>query len=365
MQNGGLVAKSKKKERELPEYGTVFDGDKIVPLDSCSQPRMVFTLSLNNEISNRRDLYCAIPVGPKEFYQDGDVTSIRFDGNRKGNPGGFFPHAMMMDIYNDGKDRKVNVFRTGILGICGMSSKSMSKRLGQLVCQILNNNNDYLESLKGIKGMKTTLRWLRGTSKGEEFLLLNTVRLKKDKEFGNMEFGAWVSEHRIVWPESNEYDNVLNLIKPMFLDLLEEEDAPHVVMLERIELLKEAIKSKHVAPRYEVRSAKLSSLSYKYNLGFCIDRYKLCEVLMRLGYSVDFPNDATAIVTVNIKTNDLLDNKKVNKKDMTSSQNIAFYPGGSIKHNGPTKSIVRETYYKLITDLLEYREEIMLVDKKK
>lgn len=266
------------------------------------QRQEVHVVSLDKHVLNRSLLYCAIPCVVKDTYKDGETCSIRWQGLCKGNKGGFFPSAMIVQMWHRGKEWHTKVNRTGAIHMTGIPNKETAIEITELIAQLLSNAAKYINSVSSCPTFAEAMEWLSANSTGPVFECVSTFTLRADKDLGSMEFCKVTPETSIKWPDvvPRKYSKVVGHMKILCDDLLRNTNAAHCALLSRIHMF---IGADHQEEAYMVSGSRLCNSICRDNLGKPINRYELVDVLTNEGYDTYFPNSATSEVVVHMKVN--------------------------------------------------------------
>jgi hypothetical protein len=328
----------------------IFKDDTYLPFKDIYSPQMVFVVKLNSPIKNRRELYCSLPCEIKDTYNDGDITSIRWMGLIKGKKGGFFPNAMMLDIYIDGKEEHTKIFENGKIQICNASSENKCIEIANKICHVLMEANYYLYNIIKKDTYRCFFDKLLEKSKGEQFLSINSLKLKfpknVDSEFGRMEFCKHIIENRIVWPDfSDESDALISAdLKKRFSDILEL-DVAYVALVSRINLFMSLPKIDENI-EYSPTFAKKCCIIITFYFGFSPNMYELNSFFLSKGYDSHFPNICGSKLYL-----------------MRDQDKMTFYPKGFVRFSGRNINSMEKTYKDIMQHLVLIKDKIKLPNK--
>jgi hypothetical protein len=357
----------------------IFDTRPELPLKSFDEIPASSVVMLGHTstiIKNRAALYCAIPCYVKDRYNDGDVVSLRLDGFYKGKVGGYFPNALIFDIWYNGDTHHTKLFSTRNIQQCGMPSEEAGILIVKSIINIVNKANEYIVRLNQDKNyrhlFRQATRWLINNSLGPEISVIETFKLSKNNELGKMEFASYAQKATITWPRCPthplikstslaeiplEYQDILYELIERCDDLVNNKEATHTALVDRISNL---MSYQPFAEDYRFVKSTRSAIINRYDLGIHIDRYRLTELLIEMGYDAYFANGSSAHVSVDITSDLKFDENELSRDDKSGAERYAFYPKGSVKHNGCTIDLMRDTYTRLMTDVYSIRGKIAI-----
>lgn len=322
-----------------------------IPFEETKLPQSVCIAQINQQIVNRSILYCVIPSWIKESYNNGEVMSLRQDGQIKGLNGKCFPNGTILDIYYNGKQKHTTFFSTGKIKICGASSHSDGRVLADIVCKILNDANEYIRQIYlNFDLYKSAFKWLLENSKGADFNVHSFIESKKNSVFGLMRFCKLIPAQKIEWPKivPDEYIDIIEDFRLRSYDLLFRYEATYEALSERVTAI---LNTEPIDDIFEIKSITCPCIIRWYYLGFKIDRYILQELLSDEGFDVHFPCTSSSEVIVYVEDEN---------DDVIGKEKFIFFPGGSIKHSGYLDILMEKNYNEIMSVLCQIQDKIKI-----
>jgi len=365
------MKKSKKLiKNERSNKPVIFNDNGIKDFDELKASSVVMIAYASEKIKEGlAALYCAISCQLKEKYEEGEVHSVRWEGSgqkfTKGYPGGFFPNAMIIDLWMYQRNQHTKVFlKKGTIQLCGMPTKEAGEKIANRITEIINQASEYINKLSTDIAYRQQFQeassWLIDNSLGPEGDIIESFFLKNDSEFGNMKICKKVTVPLLKLPAINSVpEKFKDILKDLYdrCDDLECSIVPHKALIARINSL---LSYSKMVDNYHVTNVGICSFIYDYNIGMMIDRYTMEQKMKSLGYDTYYPNDCSSYVLIHIISNLKFNVDELVRKDKSGLEKFKFYPFGAVRHTGPSIDLMRDSYTKIMNDLYKMRDQIKI-----
>lgn len=332
-----------------------------------------------------------VPVLLGTKYQEGDIISVRYRNMWKGRKGGFFPNALMIDVWTMGKERKVKYFASkalkGALQLCNMQSSRDALLLAGKICDVLNAAVTRAKQIICIPTFTAPLTWLYENSIGETYMQLVRFCLRKDELLGNMRFCTEVPlrEFRMPYGVPEEHRVAIEIFFSLSTDLVPNdidsgdpddtestgtdpesaEDEEEIIMLSTIGKIPHKRLSGRIAVFLDPASyfsdcsfhttghALHAGIIQRFNLGGKINRHVLNRELLARGYDSYYVNKTGTSVMVHMYSQLAFSPEKMRRNDKSGMSKFTFSPGGAVSHHGAIPHLMEDNHARLIADLVE------------
>ena len=296
------------------------------------------------------------------------ICSIRYKNMYKGDPGGSFPNAVMIDLWFLGKKYYVKYFSSeeqqGSFQLCDMRCIEEAWQLSTHLCSLFEEASHRIYKVcEEREKFKEALQYLVSVSRGPEHPFLRYFKLVEDNYLGSMKFCALVNESRVEYPSTipDTYLPYVNFFCSVSSDLFplplkSAEAVPYRILLERAEFFCSALP----LPPLSVVDVKYTGVIIRYDLGGEINRYELNKELCKRGYKSRYANTSGTSVMLHMKSPLEFDKAMIRRKDESGTDKFTFNKGGTVSHNGCLPHLMKDNYQKLFGDIAQFRRQILL-----
>jgi len=317
-------------------------------------------------------LYTFLACSKKATYAEGDIRSVRFLDLFKGEPGGFFPNAVMIDLQYLGETQQIKYFCSkkfeGSLQLCGMQSIEQSRTLAEYTCQLLNTALHTARALL-LSPIVEALSWLRDVSHGPVAERTVYFKLHKDRILPEMCFCTEVYEETIQWPASvpTPYLQPIQQFLSLSSDLLQTRSSGvgagpgnvrHHHLVSRVATIANGAKNLPMED-FSIVKIEYSSIIMRYDLGADINRYELNNELLHLGYDSDYKLGGVSVM-VHMAPEISFNPHQIHRKDRSGIDKFIFSQHGVVTHYGSLPHLMKYNYEKLFTDIYNIRNKIFI-----
>jgi len=260
----------------------------------------------------------------------GAIISARYKGVCRGlEKNTFFMNNIIIDLCNGEKNINIKL-SSNTMHICGCKSIEVAKDAVELLLQIIYYINDVVKIYKQYNYMNYIIELTKGelTDNGH---LINT-QYTNNSNVGNDTFAAG--------------DVIVNYFLELAKDFVYHED--FVKQLEWINEIEDIISEPKLSYiEYVV-------VNYGYNLGFEVDRKRLCELIN--GYDnfiASYENEIEHKVNILLPYDEATRNRKSHHK-------FIVHRSGYVKQSSPNISMAQDAFHKFVGVIQKLRNEIEL-----
>lgn len=246
----------------------------------------------------------------------GAIISARYRGVCRGiEKNAFFMNNIIIDICNGNKNINIKL-SSNTMHICGCKSMDVAKDAVELLLQIIYSVNDIIKAYKDN----------------------NYINVIKELTKGKLTENG----HLIKYEQSD--DAIINYFMELAKDFVYYED--FVKQLEWISELDEII------DKPALSSIDYVVVNYGYNLGFEVDRRKLCDCINNYnGFIASYENELEHKVNILLPYASSAKNKKTSHK-------FIVHKSGYVKQSSPNIVMAQEAYHKFQETIKELRAKI-------
>ncbi len=306
---------------------------------------------------------CQIPGAILSMRYREDTRGIVRSTNSK-----YFKNSITIDLSTKIKNVSIKLSKTKIQ-MCGASSEEVG-RLGaqHLIDHLLQIQDeiDYINANKEVA--KKTVEWLANCTKGKP-IDRPVYREEKTTIIGDdgMEyeqtrqvFSHNEKEFKPVVPE--KIDQAPDARIAQFLIKKIAEFEYHSYFCNEIEWIIniEKVASKDLA----INKINKAMVNYNYNVGFKVDRYKLCELMRgRNGFFASYDNCVEHCVKIKLPYQPKDDEDKVRKKSKVPCHCFLVYRSGVVTQTGPGDEEMKRAYEKFWDNIAEIKDSIKIEEE--
>jgi hypothetical protein len=268
-----------------------------------------------------------------------------------------FKNSVTIDISTVKKNISLKLSASSVQ-LCGASSVQDGleavnhvlnhlKRIQELINRIQANPESYQQILD----------WIKTNTKGEA-----TIKEKiQSREVNGLTYHYHhrLPAHSILLPKSyldlpeNADRELVSFLLSFASDFLYHED--YCIKLDCIQKVKTLI-SEDLA----IKQVDEAMVNYNYNLGFEVDRSKLCKLIdQRNSFSARFNIELVHNVTVELPYTPRPGSSLKVKKGVIPHFTFLVYKSGSTTLSGCSIGMIREAYYMFMRIILEIKDEII------
>lgn len=309
---------------------------------------MTLIACMDGEISLLNMFYmlpvCHISIAG--YKNPGTITSCRYLDMVRGEPGGFFKNAIMVNVWTKKKNEtlKCKIMKSKIQ-ITGAKEIGMGREVAEYIVDALNES---------IKLLNTIKKFDTDFNKSIDWLMSHCYDKKSQKFSPDCENP---DEILIKWPAyiPLKHRDILKPLRNSFDDLNFISEIAN-----KINFVKDLEIPPGTDTKLYLTDVGKSMVNYTYSLGFSVNRLNLAEILCKFGLQSDFMNTVRTHVSLKMCSKIKDDDDVVRRKGGEySEQTFLIYLSGNIMHSGQGGIAMEECYYRLIKVIAAVKDIVL------
>lgn len=301
-------------------------------------------------------LPCARYTGKKEdTHPPGTISSVRLDGMIRGEPGRFFKHAVIINVWADTKrvSAKLTVNK---IQMCGSVSMEMGNFAANAIVRHVNETIEFIRRCRADPVTYTrAYRWLIANTMGNTVYDANghPCKMTVGTKMGEIDLIEEVEDKTLEWlpmeyvPEEYKYF-VSNLIARF-------DDMKTLGATSEFFYYFPTVIPETISNVLSLKMVGRSMVNCNYDLGFNINRQKLNSLLIENEINADYINVYHPYVRVKMVSEIPDDELVIRRNGPYSEQDFLIYYSGSVMHSGQGGKAMADCYYRLMSIIAQLK----------
>lgn len=355
-----ILEKGTMADSEAYGKNTLFIGDDgncyIRNFHDLKVSTMTLVALFNGLVSDLGSIFYLLPCTHRSIsglrHPAGTITSIRWNDMVRGEDGSCFKNVVIFNIWT--KAKKVSCKLAPMkIQMTGTPSIQMGEEASEYLLKHVNHAIDFIEMIKAEPDIyMEAMEWLLKACRGETISTYQIVGSLQDLNVYDL-----VDDMTILWPCKDGIPHKYSRFVEEMMNRCQ--DYNYISELTGVIGYFSRLVSSEVSSRLTLRKVGRSMVNYNYDLGFCIDRRVLYDILRDNYKHANFPNTLRHSVEF-IMYSTVPDDDLVIRRDSThSKQTFLIHLAGNVMHSGPGGSAMEECYYRFMSIIARIKHFIV------